>query len=68
MKYRIKITHCAAIIANIYGADYKHIKKIGKDTYLYTYHYEEYSLITEIEYHQERTYALVKKLEEFREI
>lgn len=64
MMYRAKITHCAAIIANLYGTDYKHIEKIGKESYLHTNSNVEYSLISAIEYYQERTYALVKELEE----
>lgn len=65
MKYRAKITHCAAIIANLYGTDYKHIEKLGNDIWIVVNTFTEAQLITNIEMHQEYTYDNAQQLEKY---
>ncbi len=63
MMYRAKITHCAAIIANIYGSDYPYIAKDFYDTWIEVKSQEEVDLINDIEHEQECTFIEVKNLE-----
>lgn len=68
MMYRTKITHCAAIIANIYGADYPYICKDKYDTYIEVKTEEEASTIGLIDAHSAIIYQYVKYLEDNKKL
>lgn len=68
MMYRAKITHCAAIIANIYGADYPYILIDKHDTYIDVNTELEASTIGLIDSHSMIIYQLVKYLEDNKKL
>lgn len=61
--YRAKITHCAPIIENIYGANYPYYCKDAHDLWIEVKSEEEASIIDNIELHQTRTFQDVQELE-----
>lgn len=63
MMYRAKITHCASIIANIYGSSYPYIIKDARDIYIEVRTTQEVILIEDIEMYQRATFERVKNLE-----
>lgn len=62
MMHRTKITHCAAIIANLYGTNYPYICKDKNDTYIEVKTEEEAATIEAIEYEQSKTFEYVELL------
>ena len=64
MTYRAKITHCASIIANIYGSQYPYITKDDHDVWIEVTTEEQASIIAMIEHYQSKTYEAVKYLTE----
>lgn len=62
MSTKVKITHCAPIIANIYGSCYPSITKDGHDVWIEVKTLDEALLIDAIEHHQVWTYNNVQKL------
>lgn len=68
MMYRAKITHSAAIIANIYGADYPYYVKDAHDTYIEVKTEIEASTIGLIDAHSEIIYLYVKYLEDNKKL
>lgn len=62
MSTKVKITHCAPIIENIYGSCYPSITKDGHDVWIEVKTPDEVLLIDIIEYHQEWTYKYVQQL------
>lgn len=62
MSTKVKITHCAPIIANIYGRRYSFFTREGRDVWIEVKTPDEVRLIDIIEYHQEWTYKYVQQL------
>lgn len=62
--YRVKITHCAPIIENIYGANYPYYCKDNKDLYIEVRTGKEEYLIDLIEQQQAATFKVVELLNE----
>lgn len=68
MMYRAKITHCAAIIANLYGTDYPYYVKDVHDTYIEVKTEAEAATIGLIDSHTAIIYQLVKYLEDNKKL
>lgn len=64
MMYRAKITHCAAIIANLYGTNYPYYVKDKHDTYIEVDTEQEAEHIEMINHYQSRTFQIVETLQE----
>lgn len=62
--YRVKITHCAPIIENIYGANYPYYCKDKKDLYIEVRTGKEEYFIDLIEQLQATTFKVVELLNE----
>lgn len=65
--YRAKITHCAPIIENIYGANYPYYLKDVHDLWIEVKSEEEASTIDLIERHQVLTFQYVEQLQKLIE-
>lgn len=63
MMYREKITHCASIIANIYGSKYPYIIKDEHDVWIEVETVHEAMYIAQIENLQRLTFQQVNLLD-----
>lgn len=61
--YRVKITHCAPIIENIYGSQYPYYLRDVHDLWIEVKTMKEQTLIDFIEEFQEKTFLYVQKLQ-----